>query len=104
MRVLITLLVAVSGVAEGISLPVAIRDGAATRRAFERVAQRPGGQQGTIQSVLKARESFLVEADLRMLAAVVMESLPRRRPWLSWLAIAGVVAGTAAGFIAVWSH
>ena len=101
MRVLITVLVVLSGVAEGVALPVAIRDGAAVRRAFDAFRHRPGGPAGSIPSVFKTRESFLVDADVRELANVVNEMLPKRRPWLGWLALSGAVAGTAAGVIAV---
>lgn len=103
MRILITALAVISGLSEGVALPVTIRDGVAVRRAFERFTQRPGAEFGTVSSVLKARQSFLVEEDVRELSAVVEDLLPKPRPWLTWLAIVGVIAGTAAGVIAVWT-
>jgi hypothetical protein len=102
MRVLITVLIAISAICEGAALPIAIRDGVAMRRAFEVFNQRPGSQADTIASVLKARHSFLIEQDVRGLAEVVTAVIPKPRPWLSWLAGAGVVVGGVAAILAVW--
>jgi hypothetical protein len=103
MRLLITILAVVSGISEGIALPIAVRDGVAMRRAFDLFKQRPGGEPGTVSSLLKSCESFMVEMDVRGLADVVSRVIPEPRPWLTWLATLGVGAGTAAAVLAVWA-
>jgi hypothetical protein len=103
MKILITLLVIVSGLSEAIALPVAVRDGMALRDAFAEFERRPGSVPGTVASVLKAREPFLVDADVRHLSRVVRQLVPRRRSWLTGLALLGVLAGAAAGLLAIWA-
>lgn len=102
MPVVITILVVLSGVSGGVAIPVAIRDAAATRGALDGFL-RQLGEPGSIPSVLKARQSFLVEQDVRRLGVVVSGLVPKARPWLSWLALFGVVAGSAAGVLGVWT-
>lgn len=102
MRLLLTALIAISGLSEGIALPLAIHDGVAMRRAFAKFRRRPGGEPGTTASVLKGRESFLVELDVRELADVVAEMVPKSRAWLTWVAAGGIAAGTAAAMLAAW--
>jgi hypothetical protein len=102
MRVVITVLVVLSGLSGGVAIPIAIRDAAATRGAVDSFF-RELGEAGSISSVLKARQSFLVEQDVRRLGAVVARVVPKERPWLTWLALFGVVMGTTAGVLAVWA-